>query len=121
LGLPLVRITYDMRENEHRLAEGMEGKSEEILREMGATKTWRGPRFTGVLSSHDFGGTRMGEDPASSVVDPELQVHDTPGLYVFSGSTFPTCPGINPTHTLWALCYRATERLVKRLGNREER
>jgi gluconate 2-dehydrogenase alpha chain len=120
LGLPLVRITYDMRENEHRLAEWMESKSEEILREMGASKTWRGPRFTGVLSSHDFGGTRMGEDPASSVVDPELQVHDTPGLYVFSGSTFPTCPGINPTHTLWALCYRAAERLAKRLSSGEE-
>ena len=121
LGLPLIRITYDMRENEHRLAEWMEGKAEEILREMGATKTWRGPRFTGVLSSHDFGGARMGEDPGVSVVDPELRVHDTPGLYVFSGATFPTCPGINPTHTLWALCYRAAERLVERLRRGEER
>ena len=37
------------------------------------------------------------------VVDRELQVHDTPGLYVFSGAVFPTCPGINPTLTLWAL------------------
>jgi gluconate 2-dehydrogenase alpha chain len=121
LGLPLVRITYDMRENEHRLAEWMENKSEEILREMGATKIWRGPRFTGVLSSHDFGGARMGEDPDTSVVNPELRVHDTPGLYVFSGATFPTCPGINPTHTLWALCYRAAERLVERLRRGEER
>lgn len=120
LGLPLMRITYDMRDNEHRLAEWMENKSEEILREMGAAKIWRGPRFTGVLSSHDLGGARMGEDPASSVVDPDLRVHDTPGLYVFSGATFPTCPGINPTHTLWALCYRAAERLVKRLRCGEE-
>lgn len=115
LGLPLIRITYDMRENEHRLSDWMEGKAEEILRAMGASKTWRGPRFTGVGSSHDFGGARMGDDPASSVVDADLRVHDTPGLYVYSGAAFPTCPGINPTLTLWAMCYRAAERLVKQL------
>ena len=120
LGLPLVRITYDLRENEQRLAEHLEGKAEEILRGMGAAKTWRGPRFTGVGSSHDLGGCRMGEDPASSVVDPELRVHDTPGLYVFGGAAFPTCPGINPTLALWALCYRAAERLVGRLKGGEE-
>jgi gluconate 2-dehydrogenase alpha chain len=120
LGLPLVRITYDLRENEQRLAQHMEGKAEEILREMGATKTWRGPRFTGVGSSHDLGGCRMGEDPAASVVDRELRVHDTPGLYVLSGAVLPTCPGINPTLTLWALCYRSAERLVGRLKSGEE-
>ncbi|HLL97563.1 MAG TPA: GMC family oxidoreductase [Rubrobacteraceae bacterium] len=115
LGLPLVRITCDLRENERRLAEWAETKGEEILRVMGATRTWRGPRFRGVCSSHDLGGCRMGEDPASSVVDPDLRVHDTPGLYVFSGAVFPTCPGVNPTLTMWVLCYRAAERLVERL------
>ena len=121
LGLPLVRITYDLRENEQRLAAHLEGKADDVLREMGATKTWRGPRFTGAGSSHDLGGCRMGEDPAGSVVDPELRVHDTPGLYVFSGAVLPTCPGINPTLGLWALCYRAAERLVERLKGGEER
>jgi gluconate 2-dehydrogenase alpha chain len=120
LGLPLVRITYDMQDNEHKLSDWMEGKAEEILREMGATKTWRGPRFGGVVSSHDLGGCRMGEDPAASVVDPELRVHDTPGLYVFGGAVFPTCHGVNPTLTMWALCYRAAERLADRLGRGEE-
>jgi gluconate 2-dehydrogenase alpha chain len=115
LGLPVVRITYDMRENERRLDLWMEGKAAEILRAMGATKTWRGPRLTGICSSHDLGGCRMGEDPAISVVDPDLQVHDTPGLYVFGGAVFPTCHGVNPTLTMWALCSRAAERLVDRL------
>ncbi|MDQ4127308.1 MAG: gluconate 2-dehydrogenase subunit 3 family protein [Actinomycetota bacterium] len=120
LGLPLVRITYDMQQNEHKLSDWMEGKAEEILRQMGATKTWRGPRFGGVVSSHDLGGCRMGEDPAVSVVDPELRVHDTPGLYVFGGAVFPTCHGVNPTLTMWALCYRAAERLAERLDRGEE-
>jgi gluconate 2-dehydrogenase alpha chain len=121
LGMPVIRVTYDMRENEHRLAEWMESKAEEVLRAMGAVKTWRGQRFTGVGSSHELGGARMGNDPDSSVVSPELAVHDTPGLYVFSGATLPTCPGINPTLTLWAVCYRAAERLAERIRKGEER
>ncbi|MBA2240553.1 MAG: hypothetical protein H0W09_04820, partial [Solirubrobacterales bacterium] len=120
LGLPVLRITYDLQQNEHRMSEFMEGKAEEILREMGATKTWRGPRFGGVMSSHELGGCRMGEDPRGSVVDPALRVHDTPGLYVFSGAVFPTCHGVNPTLTMWALCYRAAEQLVDRLQRSEE-
>lgn len=68
------------------------------------------------MSSHDLGGARMGEDPHASVVDPELHAHDTPGLYVFSGAVFPTCNGVNPTLTMWALVCRAAERLAERLG-----
>jgi len=116
-----VRITCDLRENEGRLADWMEEEAENILYTMGAEKTWRGPRFRGVCSSHDLGGCRMGEDLASSVVNPELRVHDTPGLYVFGGAVFPTCPGVNPTLTMWALCYRAAECLVRRLRRGDEK
>jgi gluconate 2-dehydrogenase alpha chain len=121
LGLPVVRITYDLQPNEHHLAAWMEAKCEEILRAMGARETWRGPRFTGVCSSHDLGGLRMGEDPATSVLDPNLRVHDTPGLYAFTGGAFPSCPGVNPTLTMWALCYRAADALVERLARSDER
>ena len=121
LGLPVLRITYDLRENERRLAEHMESRAEDMLREMGATKVWRGKRFGGVLSSHEQGGIRMGEDAAASVVDPELRVHDTPGLYVHGTGVFPTCHGVNPTLTMWALAYRATERLAERLRRGEEK
>jgi gluconate 2-dehydrogenase alpha chain len=121
LGLPVVRITYDLRENEQRLAHWMEGKAEEILHAMGATKSWRGPSFTGVGSSHDLGGCRFGADPQRTVLDPDLRVHDTPGLYVFGGAAFPSCPGINPTLTIWALALRAADRLVARLCNGQEK
>jgi gluconate 2-dehydrogenase alpha chain len=120
LGLPVIRVTYDLQPNELRLADFMAGQGERILRAMGATKTWHGPRFTGAGSSHDVGGCRMGDDPNASVVDPTLQVHDTPGLYVFSGAVFPTCAGVNPTLTLWALCLKATRELVERLRNGNE-
>jgi gluconate 2-dehydrogenase alpha chain len=115
LGLPVIRITYDLRENERRLYAWMEDRGEEILHAMGATETWHSPGFQGVCSSHDVGGCRMGEDPRASVLDPDLGVHDTPGLYVFGGAAFASCPAVNPTLTMWAVCYRAAERLVQRL------
>lgn len=121
IGMPVIRATYDLRENERKQADWLEGRSEEILTAMGAKKMWRGPSFTGVGSSHDCGGTRMSDDPASGVLDRELRVHDTPGLYVMSLSAFPTCPGVNPTLTLWAMCLRAAERLIERLKRGEER
>ncbi len=121
LGLPVVRVTYDLRSNERRQADFFETKCEEILRAMGATKTWRGPSFTGAGSSHDLGGCRTADDPAAGVVDRGLRVHDTPGLYVFSGAVLPTCPGINPTLSLWALCLHAADALLARLSAGGER
>ena len=120
LGMPVVRVTYDLQPNEVRLADFMAVQSEEILRTMGATRTWHGPRFTGAGSSHDVGGCRMGDDPSASVVDRTLQVHDTPGLYVYSGAVFPTCAGVNPTLTLWALCLKAARELIGRLQSGDQ-
>jgi gluconate 2-dehydrogenase alpha chain len=115
-GLPVLRMTHRLHDNEERLHRFMVERSEEILAEMGATRTWAGPSYTGVLSSHDLGGCRMGDDPATSVVDDGLAVHDTPGLYVFSGAAFPSGCAINPTLTIMAMSLRAAERLVERLG-----
>jgi gluconate 2-dehydrogenase alpha chain len=63
----------------------------------------------------------MSDDPAAGVLDRTLRVNDTPGLYVFGGAAMPTCPGINPTLTLWALCYKAAEDLVERIRAGDER
>jgi len=59
-------------------------------------------------------------DPSTSVVNAELAVHDTPGLYVLGSAVCPSSPGINPTLPLWALCVRAADRLVARLRSGEE-
>src|SRR4029450_5139437 len=56
LGLPVVRITYDIQENERRLDQWMEDRAGELLRAMGATRTWRGLRLGGVWSRPARGG-----------------------------------------------------------------
>lgn len=115
LGLPVVRVTYDQQPNERRQLAYFAEQGTAIARAMGATKTWCGPSFGGLISSHELGGARMGEDPAGAVVDRDLQVHDTPGLYVYSTAVFPSCHGVNPTLTMWAVIYRAVEKLAARL------
>ena len=32
---------------------------------------------------------------------------------VFGTAVFPTCHGVNPTLTMWAVCYRAAEHLIE--------
>lgn len=112
LGMPVVRITWRLHPNEHRMMDYLEGRTLDMLREMGATGAWTGNRFTGAGSAHDVGGCRMGADPASSVVDPALRLHDAPNLYVMSGAVFPSGPGINPTLTIQAMTLRACDELV---------
>jgi choline dehydrogenase-like flavoprotein len=60
---------------------------------------------------HHMGGARMGKSPAESVVDTDLQVWGTKGLYVASSAVFPTSGAASPTLTIVALSLRLAERL----------
>lgn len=46
---------------------------------------------------HQVGTTRMGVDPATNVVNPDLRVHGLKNLYVASSSVFPTSGQANST------------------------
>jgi choline dehydrogenase-like flavoprotein len=60
---------------------------------------------------HHIGTTRMGTDPASSVVDPDGRVHGVDNCYVAGMSTFPTAGYANPTLTVVALAVRLAHHL----------
>ena len=65
---------------------------------------------------HPLGTARMGRDPQSSVVGPDHQVHDTPGLYVVDGAAVPSALGVNPQVTIMALATRAAEKIASALA-----
>ena len=65
-----------------------------------------------MIASHLFGTACAGSDPRASVVDENLAVHGTQGLYVMDASVFPTNLGVNPQHSIMALAWRAAERLA---------
>jgi len=112
LGLPVIRITFQQYENELKIIRFVRERSKELLRQMGIEKIWTGPELTGVGSSHDLGGLRMGVDEAASVVNADLMTHEVQNLYIMSGATFPSVPGINPTLTIQAVSWRAADRLA---------
>ncbi|MFM9106497.1 MAG: GMC oxidoreductase [Chloroflexota bacterium] len=58
-------------------------------------------------NSHQCGTVRMGDDPASSVLDPTLKAHDVDNLYVVDGGFFPSSSAINPALTIAAMALRA--------------
>jgi choline dehydrogenase len=57
---------------------------------------------------------RMGPDPASSVVSPELKVHGAEGLRVCDASVFPTLPGGNTNAPAILVGWLGAERILRR-------
>jgi choline dehydrogenase-like flavoprotein len=70
------------------------------------------PRQIGAMAFHPLGTARAGADPATSVVDPDLQVHGIDGLHVADGSVVPSSLGVNPQITIMALAARLGRRLT---------
>jgi len=69
-----------------------------------------------VDTTHAMGGLRMGTDPASSVVDPNLTVHGLTNLHIASCAVFPSGNSSNPTFTMMALSLRLADRLAAELS-----
>lgn len=61
---------------------------------------------------HQAGTTRMSEDPADGVVDPNLAVHGVGNLFVASSSTFVTSGQANSTFMIVAFALRLANHLA---------
>ena len=64
--------------------------------------------------AHPSCTTRMGTDPATSVVDSNAMVHGIDGLFVAGSSVFPTGGHANPTLMLLTLAIRLADHLMAR-------
>jgi choline dehydrogenase-like flavoprotein len=65
---------------------------------------------------HPLGTARMGADPARSVVRPDHQCHDVPGLWITDGSAVPSSIAVNPQLTIMAMATRAAEHIARALA-----
>ena len=78
-----------------------------------------GELFSGGESSlydHPGGGCRMGDDPATSVVDSFGRAHDHENLFVVGAPTIVSSGCANGTLTFSALALRSAEEMARELG-----
>ena len=113
-GIPVCRLSGSRHTNDIHVAEFLSSKAEEWLKEAGATKTWRQLPGLGLSGGqHQAGTCRMGNDPKTSVVNRNCQVHDVDNLFVIDAGVHVTNGGFNPVLTIMANAYRASDILVR--------
>jgi len=112
LGFPVCRITADYKENERRLADFIQDKMVQWYRAAGAIATEKTPVGTMGPTTHAYGGTRMGDNPETNVVDRWGFSHEVPNLGVLGASVMGTSGARNPTLTAQALAWRTAEHLA---------
>lgn len=120
-GVPTIRIEYRLGENERKMLPRMYDVVEEILHSMRAEPLpyQRGDLDELGAAIHEHGTCRMGEDPKRSALNAYMQMHEVPNVFVVDGSAFPTPTEKNPTLSILAFAWRATDYMAEqmRLGN----
>ena len=116
-GLPVARITLKPHANDLARAIILIDRNAEILEAAGAKSVQKVyiDRITGNCS-HQHGTTRMGDDPATSVLDRWCRAHEVDNLYVVDGGPFPTGTGANPTLTIMANAWRVADKIISERG-----
>jgi len=114
LGYPVCRVTAEYKENERRIGAFIQDKMEQWYREAGAIAVQRGPVGGPMgVSTHAYGGTRMGDNIETNVVNRFGFSHEVPNLGVLGASVMGTSGARNPTLTAQALAWRTADYLVK--------
>lgn len=116
LGDPVIRITFRYMDNERKCGEFMQKRMAEWYMEAGASRVDfdKAPK-EGSLgpSTHAYGGTRMGHNKETNVVDQHGFSHEVPNLGILGASVMGTSGSRNPTLTAQALAWRTSEHLIK--------
>jgi gluconate 2-dehydrogenase alpha chain len=118
-GRPLMRMTFDFTDNEHRMSDFLTDRAAEIAKAMKPREIKVNRRkgswdVVPYQTTHNTGGAIMGTDPNTSALNRYLQSWDVPNLFVIGSNAFPQNPGYNPTGTLCALAYWTADAIKSR-------
>lgn len=111
-GRPSLRLTYRDHDDDMALARFLQARALEVAEAAGASEIWALPVHHQNNGAHLLGTCRMGDDPATSVVDRYHRSHDIPNLFLCDGSSFVTSGRGQPTMTIMALAFRAAEHIM---------
>jgi len=119
-GIPVLRFHFEWSENEIKMARDMQQTFREIVEAAGGTYYDRttpdganpyGIQDGGVII-HELGVVRMGNNPKTSALNGYCQAHDVKNVFVTDAASFVSNPDKNPTLTIMALSWRASEYLL---------
>jgi choline dehydrogenase-like flavoprotein len=120
-GVPLARIDYRIGDNEGKMLDHMRDTVEEVVKAAGGELVgYRRDQVDPAGSAiHEHATCRMGADPRRSALNAFNQMHEVENVFVVDGSAFTTASEKNPTLTILALSWRATDYLAEeiRKGN----
>jgi choline dehydrogenase-like flavoprotein len=112
-GRPALRVTYRDHPDDLATMRFLQDRSVELLEAAGARRVWRYPVTESTIAAHLLGTCRMGDDPRTSVVDRYHRAHDVRNLFICDGSSFVTSGRGQPTMTIQALAFRASEHIAR--------
>ena len=119
-GIPVLRFHFQWSDNEIKMAKDMQQTFREIVEAAGGTYYDRtspdGPNPYGIQDGgviiHELGVARMGNNPKTSALNGYCQAHDVKNVFVTDAASFVSNPDKNPTLTIMALSWRASEYLL---------
>jgi gluconate 2-dehydrogenase alpha chain len=119
LGRPLLRMTFDFTDNEHRMSDYLTDRAADVAKAMGGREI-RINRRTGPYdiapyqTTHNTGGAIMGDNPRTSALNRYLQSWDVSNVFVQGAGAFPQNAGYNPMGTVAALAYLSAQAITSR-------
>ncbi|MDF1501622.1 GMC family oxidoreductase [Roseisolibacter sp. H3M3-2] len=118
-GIPVLRFHWEWSDHERNQSKHMQETFRRLIAEMGGTVYGNAPTkeqdyglAPGGRIIHELGGTRMGADAKSSVLNRDCQAHDCKNLFVADGAPFVSQADKNPTWTILALAWRTADGIM---------
>jgi len=119
-GIPVLRFHFKSGPNEIKMAKDMQETFRSIVEAVGGTYlTHTSPEGDspyglekGGAIIHEVGTARMGKNRRTSALNEFCQAHDVKNLFVTDGACFVSNAEKNPTLTILALSWRASEYLL---------
>ncbi|QEM80548.1 GMC family oxidoreductase [Halomonas binhaiensis] len=115
-GRPLMRMTFNWKDNDVRMTQYMKQKIETLTKALGPDDYRLSFKdFNSMYdvrpyqTTHNVGGAIMGTDPSTSALNRYLQTWDVDNVFVMGAGAFPQNIQYNPTGLVGALTYWAAK------------
>ncbi len=120
-GIPLLRISIDYDDNDHKMTKDYLDQFTEMFEKAGFTniETKDVSDKAPGLDIHEMGGVRMGHDPKTSMLNGWNQMHACSNVFVTDGACMTSTSTQNPSLTYMAMAARSANYAVELLKKGE--